>query len=87
MSTRSPPPGLCLSPSMYNSFNRLQTAFGFFTTVAFVVAAIIAASDFTVPRTPGATIKPTNVTVYVFTRTKPIQNKTRESDEDETNVP
>ncbi|KAI1363589.1 signal peptidase subunit [Xylaria arbuscula] len=49
---------------MYNSFNRLQTVFGFFTTVAFVVAAIIAASDFTVPRTPSATIKPTNVTVH-----------------------
>ncbi|KAK5627198.1 hypothetical protein RRF57_002913 [Xylaria bambusicola] len=48
---------------MYNSINRLQTVFGFFTTVAFVVAAIIAASDFTAPRTPSATIKATNVQV------------------------
>ncbi|KAI8630139.1 signal peptidase subunit [Xylariaceae sp. FL1651] len=48
---------------MYNSLTRLQNVFGFFTTVAFVVAAIIAASDFTSPRTPSATIKPTNVQV------------------------
>ncbi|KAI0525682.1 signal peptidase subunit [Xylaria bambusicola] len=48
---------------MYNSLNRLQTVFGFFTTVAFVVAAIIAASDFTAPRTPSATVKATNVQV------------------------
>ncbi|KAI0490909.1 signal peptidase subunit [Xylaria cf. heliscus] len=48
---------------MYNSLTRLQNVFGFFTTVAFVVGAIIAASDFTAPRTPTATIKPTNVQV------------------------
>ncbi|ORY71634.1 signal peptidase subunit-domain-containing protein, partial [Pseudomassariella vexata] len=48
---------------MYNSLNRVQNVFGFFTTVAFVVAAIIAASDFTVPRTPTAEIKTTNVQV------------------------
>ncbi|KAF3021537.1 hypothetical protein E8E14_012671 [Neopestalotiopsis sp. 37M] len=48
---------------MYNSLTRLQNVFGFFTTVAFVVAAIIAASDFTVPRTPSADIKTTNVQV------------------------
>ncbi|EMR61666.1 hypothetical protein MGN70_002661 [Eutypa lata] len=48
---------------MYNSLTRLQNVFGFFTTVAFVVGAIIAASDFTVPRTPSAIIKPTNVQV------------------------
>ncbi|KAI0398061.1 signal peptidase 22 kDa subunit [Xylariaceae sp. FL0594] len=48
---------------MYNSLTRLQNVFGFFTTVAFVVAALIAVSDFTVPRTPSATIKPTNVQV------------------------
>jgi hypothetical protein len=48
---------------MYNSLTRVQNVFGFFTTVAFVVAAIIAASDFTTPRTPSATIKPTNVQV------------------------
>ncbi|KAI0403625.1 signal peptidase 22 kDa subunit [Xylaria palmicola] len=48
---------------MYNSLTRLQNVFGFFTTVAFVVAAIIAASDFTAPRTPTASIKPTNIQV------------------------
>ncbi|KAI1423015.1 signal peptidase subunit [Xylaria sp. FL1777] len=48
---------------MYNSLTRIQSVFGFFTTVAFVVGAIIAASDFTAPRTPSATVKPTNVQV------------------------
>ncbi|KAI1260000.1 signal peptidase subunit [Xylariaceae sp. FL1019] len=48
---------------MYNSLTRIQNVFGFFTTVAFVVAAIIAASDFASPRTPSATIKPSNVQV------------------------
>lgn len=57
---------------MYNSLTRLQNVFGFFTTVAFVVAAIIAASDFTVPRTPSADIKTTNVQVYVLLPILPI---------------
>ncbi|KAI0122895.1 signal peptidase subunit-domain-containing protein [Xylariales sp. AK1849] len=48
---------------MYNSLTRIQNVFGFFTTVAFVVAAIIAASDLTIPRTPSASIKTTNVQV------------------------
>ncbi|KAI1352518.1 signal peptidase subunit [Xylaria sp. FL0043] len=48
---------------MHNSLTRIQSVFGFFTTVAFVVGAIIAASDFTAPRTPSASIKPTNVQV------------------------
>ncbi|KAI0205408.1 signal peptidase subunit [Astrocystis sublimbata] len=48
---------------MYNSLTRLQNVFGFFTTVAFVVAAIIAASDFAVPRTPSASLRTTNVQV------------------------
>ncbi|KAH9910077.1 signal peptidase 22 kDa subunit [Xylariomycetidae sp. FL2044] len=48
---------------MYNSLTRVQNVFGFFTTVAFVVAAIIAASDLTAPRTPSAEIKTTNVQV------------------------
>ncbi|KAI1117199.1 signal peptidase subunit [Nemania sp. NC0429] len=48
---------------MYNSLTRIQNVFGFFTTVAFVVGAIIAASDFTAPRTPSASIKPTNLQV------------------------
>ncbi|KAI0024387.1 signal peptidase 22 kDa subunit [Xylariomycetidae sp. FL0641] len=48
---------------MYNSLTRIQNVFGFFTTVAFVVAAFIAASDFASPRTPSAEIKSTNVQV------------------------
>ncbi|KAJ3500854.1 hypothetical protein NM208_g17057 [Fusarium decemcellulare] len=49
---------------MYNSLTRVQNAFGFFTTVAFVVAAFIAASDLITPRTPSTGIvAPTNVQV------------------------
>ncbi|KAI2623451.1 signal peptidase 22 kDa subunit [Xylaria nigripes] len=48
---------------MYNSLTRIQNVFGLFTTVAFIVGAIIAASDLTAPRTPSATIKPTDVQV------------------------
>ncbi|KAI0810502.1 signal peptidase subunit [Xylaria sp. FL0064] len=48
---------------MHNTLTRIQSVFGFFTTVAFVVGAIIAASDFATPRTPSASIKPTNVQV------------------------
>ncbi|RWA11157.1 hypothetical protein EKO27_g3949 [Xylaria grammica] len=48
---------------MYNSLTRIQNVFGFFTTVAFVVGGIIAATDFTFSRTPSASIKPTNVQV------------------------
>ncbi|KAI1328802.1 signal peptidase 22 kDa subunit [Xylariaceae sp. FL0255] len=48
---------------MYNSLTRIQNVFGFFTTVAFVVACIIGASDLTAPRTPSATIKATKVEV------------------------
>jgi hypothetical protein len=48
---------------MYNSLTRVQNVFGFFTTVAFVVAGLIAATDLLAPRTPSAGIKPTNVQV------------------------
>ncbi|OTB05863.1 hypothetical protein M426DRAFT_126341 [Hypoxylon sp. CI-4A] len=48
---------------MYNSLTRLQNVFGFFTTVAFAIGALIAASDFAAPRTPSASIKMTNVQV------------------------
>jgi signal peptidase complex subunit 3 len=49
---------------MYSSIVRLQNAFGFFTTVAFAVAAIIAASDLLAPRTPSVgVLKTTNVQV------------------------
>ncbi|KAK4156451.1 hypothetical protein C8A00DRAFT_41028 [Chaetomidium leptoderma] len=49
---------------MYSSVVRLQNTFGFFTTVAFVVAAIIAASDLLAPRTPSVgLLKTTNLQV------------------------
>ncbi|KAH7152262.1 signal peptidase subunit-domain-containing protein [Dactylonectria estremocensis] len=49
---------------MYNSLTRIQNTFGFFTTVAFVVAALIAASDFLTPRAPTVgLLTPTNVQV------------------------
>ncbi|KAM5342479.1 hypothetical protein ACJ41O_013445 [Fusarium nematophilum] len=49
---------------MYNSLTRIQNTFGFFTTVAFVVAAFIAASDLITPRTPSTgRVAPTNVQV------------------------
>ncbi|KAL2760614.1 hypothetical protein ACRALDRAFT_2094705 [Sodiomyces alcalophilus JCM 7366] len=38
---------------MYNSLNRIQNTFGFFTTVAFVFAAFVALSDFITPRAPS----------------------------------
>lgn len=51
---------------MYNSLTRIQNTFGFFTTVAFVVAAFIAASDFIAPRAPDAGIfGVTNSQVYI----------------------
>ncbi|KAI0598026.1 signal peptidase subunit-domain-containing protein [Biscogniauxia sp. FL1348] len=48
---------------MYNSLTRIQNVFGFFTSVAFVVAAIIAASDLAAPRTPSGILETTSVQV------------------------
>jgi len=48
---------------MYTSLVRAQNAFGFFTTVAFVVAAFIALSDVFSTREPSGTLKTTNVQV------------------------
>lgn len=49
---------------MHSSLVRLQNTFGFFTTVAFVIGALIAASDLFSARTPtAATLRPTSVTV------------------------
>jgi signal peptidase complex subunit 3 len=50
---------------MHSSLVRLQNVFGFFTTVAFVVAALIAATDLITPRAPAGTLKATNVQVCV----------------------
>ncbi|KFA54767.1 hypothetical protein S40293_00789 [Stachybotrys chartarum IBT 40293] len=48
---------------MHNSLTRLQNVFGFFTTVAFVFAAFIAATDFYAPRTTSGTIAAQNIQV------------------------
>ena len=57
---------------MYSSVVRIQNAFGFFTTVAFVVAALIAATDLLAPRTPSVgVLKTTNVQVYVLNANNP----------------
>ncbi|CAN8095853.1 unnamed protein product [Discula destructiva] len=49
---------------MYTSIVRIQNTFGFFTTVAFVIAALIAATDLLAPRAPTAgLLKTTNVQV------------------------
>jgi len=48
---------------MHTSIVRAQNVFGFFTTVCFVVAALIAASDLLAPRTPKANIMVKDVQV------------------------
>ncbi|KAH6626421.1 signal peptidase subunit-domain-containing protein [Chaetomium sp. MPI-SDFR-AT-0129] len=49
---------------MYSSVVRLQNTFGYFTTVVFAVAAVIAFSDLFSPRTPSVgVLKTTNVQV------------------------
>ncbi|PMD53021.1 signal peptidase subunit [Hyaloscypha bicolor E] len=48
---------------MHSSIVRIQNVFGFFTTVAFVVAALIAASDLIAPRTPSANVAVKDVQV------------------------
>ncbi|KAH8649669.1 signal peptidase subunit [Tricladium varicosporioides] len=48
---------------MHSTIVRGQNVFGFFTTVCFVVAALIAASDFLAPRTPKATVAANTVQV------------------------
>lgn len=42
---------------MHTTITRAQNAFGFFTTVAFVVALFVAGSDYLVARTPTAEVK------------------------------
>ncbi|KAH7318500.1 signal peptidase subunit family protein [Stachybotrys elegans] len=48
---------------MYNSLTRIQNVFGFFTTVAFVLSAFIAVTDFYNPRTTKGSIAAQNVQV------------------------
>lgn len=49
---------------MHSTIVRAQNVFGFFTTVAFVVAALIAASDLFSERAPKATVAVNTVQVY-----------------------
>jgi hypothetical protein len=51
---------------MHSSLARAQNVFGFFTTVAFVVALLVAASDYFAVRDPSADVKVGKVEVYVF---------------------
>jgi len=48
---------------MHSTLVRLQNVFGFFTTVAFTVASIIALSSFVSPQNPTASISLRNVQV------------------------
>ncbi|KAF2646582.1 signal peptidase 22 kDa subunit [Massarina eburnea CBS 473.64] len=48
---------------MHSVLVRVQNVFGFFTTVAFSVAAVIALSTFIHPQTPSATVALSNVQV------------------------
>ena len=48
---------------MHSALVRLQNVFGFFTTVAFTVAAVIALSSFVSPQTPSASVQLRNVQV------------------------
>jgi len=51
---------------MHSALVRAQNVFGFFTTIAFAVAALIAASDLIVARTPSAVVTVDKVQVYVW---------------------
>ncbi|ROW06236.1 hypothetical protein VMCG_04676 [Cytospora schulzeri] len=60
---------------MHSSVLRAQNVFGFFTTVAFVVAFLIAGTDYLAPRSPSASIKAVNTQVvmgrpYYYSTTK-----------------
>ncbi|KAG6009663.1 hypothetical protein E4U21_001727 [Claviceps maximensis] len=48
---------------MHSSFTRIQNVFGFFTTVACVLAGFIAATDLLAVRKPSGSIVPTNIQV------------------------
>lgn len=50
---------------MHSALVRIQNVFGFFTTVAFVVGALIAASDLIGVRTPSAVVTVDKIQVYV----------------------
>lgn len=51
--------------AMHSSLVRIQNVFGFFTSVAFAVAAAIAVSVLLSPQAPSASLDLKNVRVYV----------------------
>lgn len=51
---------------MHSALVRVQNVFGFFTTVAFVTAIVVALSVTLIPQTPSASIELRNVQVYVI---------------------
>lgn len=53
------------SVAMHSTLTRAQNVFGYFTTVASVVAVIIALSAFSIPQRPTANLKLRNIQVYV----------------------
>lgn len=58
-------PSSCTQPSkMHSALVRLQNSFGFFTTVAFCIAILVALSVTLHPQSPSATIELRNVQVY-----------------------
>ncbi|EPQ62433.1 Bgt-3656 [Blumeria graminis f. sp. tritici] len=62
---------------MFSTSNRLQNLFGFFTTVALVLGALIAASDLLAPRTPRASLSLKDVNVI---RGRPNHYSTKRED-------
>ena len=50
---------------MHSTLVRIQNVFGFFTTVAFTVAVVVALSSFVSPQTPSASIQLRNVQVVM----------------------
>lgn len=48
---------------MHSSLVRVQNTFGFFTSVAFIVAALIATTDLFAARTPSGVLTMTDVQV------------------------
>ncbi|CCU79149.1 microsomal signal peptidase subunit (gp23) [Blumeria hordei DH14] len=62
---------------MFSTSNRLQNLFGFFTTVALVLGAFIAASDLLAPRTPRASLSLKDVNVI---RGRPNHYSTKRED-------
>lgn len=51
---------------MHSALVRLQNSFGFFTTVAFCIAILVALSVTVHPQSPSANIELRNVQVYAY---------------------